>query len=117
MHLVVIAGPDKGTTFLLTVGDHVRLGRSQSTLTRLNDPQVSRIHCELDVEEGRVTLTDSDSAGGTFVNGERVAQQVLRQGDVIKVGGTQLRFLLFDVGTTTLDTNPATEPRAAEPPP
>jgi serine/threonine protein kinase len=44
------------------------------------------------VEAGGATVIDSNSAGGTFVNGERVAQRELRGGDVIQVGDTHLRF-------------------------
>src|SRR6516164_4443732 len=92
MHLVVIAGPDKGRTFELKPAEALRVGRSQSTPTRLSDPHVSRVHCEVRLDGGRVTLTDSKSAAGTFVNGQRVAEQVLKPGDVIRIGETQLRL-------------------------
>src|ERR1700730_18070594 len=73
MQLMVVAGADKGLALALSDEGPVRLGRSQSILTRLTDPHVSRVHCELQVAEGQVVVTDSNSAGGTFVNGKRVS--------------------------------------------
>ena len=93
MQLIVIAGPDKGKSFPLTPGEAILIGRSQATQTRLADPHVSKVHCELEVGEHGATLSDSNSTGGTFVNGKRVSQQELKSGDVIRVGETQLRFV------------------------
>ncbi len=90
--LLIVAGPDKGRSFPLTPGDALLVGRSQATQTRLADPHVSRVHCEIQVEDEGVVVLDSNSTGGTFVNGKRVTQQQLRHGDVIQVGDTQLRF-------------------------
>jgi serine/threonine protein kinase len=92
MQLQVVAGPDKGRTFPLNPGDTLLIGRSQATQTRLADPRVSKVHCELEVGED-VTLSDANSTGGTFVNGKKVTQHTLKPGDVIQVGETQLRFV------------------------
>jgi serine/threonine protein kinase len=91
MQLLVIAGPDKGRSFPLNAGESILIGRSQAIPNRLTDPHVSRVHCEVQVEGDRITLTDSNSVAGTFVNGKKIAQQQLKPGDVIQVGGTQLR--------------------------
>ena len=90
--LVVTAGPDKGRIFELKTGETLLLGRSQATQTRLTDPRVSRVHCEVQVEEDRVSVVDANSAAGTMVNGQRVNEQPLGTGDIIQVGDTQLRF-------------------------
>ena len=90
LQLLVIAGPDKGRAFPLTPDDWLLVGRSRATETRLNDPHASKVHCKVGWSGGQVTVTDHDSTGGTFVNGRRVTQQVLRPGDVIGVGETQL---------------------------
>ena len=101
MQLMVIAGPDKGLAIPLNEEGTVRVGRSQSILTRLTDPHVSRVHCELQVAEGKVVLMDSNSAHGTFVNGKKIARQPLRAGDIIQVGATQLRYDNTDVESET----------------
>jgi serine/threonine protein kinase len=91
-HLYVVAGPDKGRVFELVPGEALVVGRSQTTQTHLADPRVSRVHCEIQVDADGATVVDSNSAAGTFVNGQRVGQRQLRSGDVIQVGDTQLRF-------------------------
>jgi serine/threonine protein kinase len=89
--LLVIAGPDKGRVFQLSEGYTVVVGRSRNTVFKLTDPRVSRVHCDVEVKGKRIFLTDLDSGGGTFVNGQRVTETELRKGDVVKIGDTQLR--------------------------
>ena len=91
MQLVIIAGPDKGRTFPLTPGEPLRVGRSQTTPTRLTDPHVSRVHCEVQLDGKRVTIKDAKSAAGTFVNGQRIAEQTVQPGDIIRIGETELQ--------------------------
>jgi serine/threonine protein kinase len=110
MQLYVIAGPDKGLAIPLTQDGPVRVGRSQSILTRLSDPHVSRVHCEVNAAAGQVILTDSKSAGGTFVNGKRVTRQALRPGDIVQVGATQLRYDNTDVASETSTLTPGALP-------
>jgi serine/threonine-protein kinase len=91
--LEVIAGPDLGRVFLLPESDTVLLGRSRATETRLTDPHVSRVHCHVQVEAGRVRVTDFDSAGGTFINDQPVTCGELKPGDVLRLGTTRLVLL------------------------
>src|SRR5947209_8079186 len=90
--LTVIAGPDQGKSFPVTGTGPVVIGRGHKTATQLADAHVSRVHCEVKLEGGKVLVADLDSAGGTFVNGARVRQQPLQPGDVIQVGHTRLRL-------------------------
>ena len=91
-NFVVIAGPDKGQNFVVHSGTGHRLGRHADAKYSLNDPRVSRFHCEVQFDGGRVTVVDSGGSGGTTINGVKVAQHVLAHGDVVQVGDTQLRF-------------------------
>jgi serine/threonine protein kinase len=103
LHLLVIAGPDKDRSFALRPADPLVIGRSKDTETRLNDPHVSRIHCQVEVEGDEVVVVDRGSAAGTLVNGKRVTRQVLRPGDVVRIGETQLRLESPDLaGQSTL---------------
>jgi serine/threonine protein kinase len=95
--LVVIAGPDKGRLFVLVHGQPLLLGRGRATETRLADLRVSRLHCEVQADAGHVIVRDSNSAGGTFVNGKRVTRRRLRAGDVLQIGDTQLRLEEADI--------------------
>jgi serine/threonine protein kinase len=91
--LVVIGGPDRGRTFPLVAGQTLQIGRSQATATRLTDPTVSRVHCEVEWD-GHQAVVVNISTGGTLVNGKTVAQHDLKPGDVIRVGSSDLRFQL-----------------------
>lgn len=95
--LLVTAGPDRGRVFELGKDDEFLIGRSKATPTRLADPHVSRVHCQLHRAGDQFTLADNDSASGTFVNGQRVTEHRLRPGDVIAIGETQLVFEDQDV--------------------
>ena len=90
--LLVIAGPDQGRVFPLQEGKSLSVGRGQNTETRLKDPQLSRVHCQVTIEGRKIVLLDSGSTSGTLVNGKRVSQQELKPGDVIQIGGTQLHL-------------------------
>ncbi len=91
--LVVIGGPDRGRTFPLVAGQTLQIGRSQATATRLTDPTVSRVHCEVEWD-GHKAVVVNISTGGTLVNGKTIAQHDLEPGDVIRVGSSDLRFQL-----------------------
>src|SRR6516162_5089338 len=93
--LVVIAGPDLGRSFSLVDGQTLVLGRGQNTESRLKDPAISRVHCQVQVDGGKILLSDAGSSSGTQVNGKKLsASQELRPGDVISLGSTQVRYQL-----------------------
>ncbi len=93
--LIVIAGPDRGRCFPLTPGQTLQVGRSQATATKLTDPTISRVHCEIEWAGDKIILINI-STGGTQVNGKAVSQHELKPGDVIRAGSTELRFQLGD---------------------
>ena len=54
---------------------------------------MSRAHAELRFEpQGVWSLTDLGSTNGTFVNGREIGTQLLREGDHITIGMTNLVF-------------------------
>lgn len=68
----------------------VVIGRATDCDVRLSDPGVSRRHVELRHDGHRVRLRDLGSTNGTLVNGTRVTETELRDGDRIRVGSTTL---------------------------
>ena len=54
--LVVISGPDRGRTISLSEGQTLVLGRGESASAQLNDPHVSRVHCQIEVDGGMFRL-------------------------------------------------------------
>jgi len=90
--LQVVRGRTEATSLRLIEGVN-SIGRHDDCLIRIRSSQVSRRHCELFENEGRLIVRDLGSSNGTFVNGKRIgAQQVLNPGDVITVGGVTLRI-------------------------
>jgi serine/threonine protein kinase len=87
--LFITSGPDKGRSFPLVLGETLQVGRSQATATRLTDPTVSRVHCEIEWD-GKRALVINISSSGTHINGHSIAQQELKPGDVMRVGNTEL---------------------------
>lgn len=76
-------------------GDRLLLGRSpQSDLEVSWDPRVSGAHALLERRGSRWVIDDDGlSRNGTFVSGELLrGQRTLRDGDVIRVGGTLIGF-------------------------
>ncbi|MBS2964610.1 FHA domain-containing protein [Actinocrinis puniceicyclus] len=70
--LRIIGGLDAGLSAALAPG-RFRLGRGEEADIRVACRDVSRLHCEIDVDErGGVTVTDLGSSNGTDVNGTRL---------------------------------------------
>jgi len=66
------------------------IGRDPEGDVVLEDRRVSRRHAEIRLRLGRYTLYDLQSTNGTFVNGRRVAEVTLSDGDRIAIGGVEL---------------------------
>jgi serine/threonine protein kinase len=90
LKLSVFAGPDKGLSYRPDEAFTLLFGRSRHADCQLKDLSVSRVHCEVELKGERVTITDLDSNSGTFVNGQRIAEAVLKVGDVVRIGDTQM---------------------------
>lgn len=60
----------------------------------LNSPTVSRRHAWIEYKEGQFWLNAISDANGTFVNDERIQQQVLNNGDQIRFGRIRFQFLI-----------------------
>ena len=66
------------------------IGRDPENDLVLDDRRVSRRHAEIRLRLGRYTLYDLQSTNGTYVNGRRVAELVLSDGDRVQIGGSEL---------------------------
>src|SRR2546423_3730860 len=93
--LAAVAGPLKGSTFLLKDED-VLVGRESSNQICLADPSVSRRHCVIKKEDGQYKIVDLDSLNSTFVNDVPIKERVLKHGDRIRVGDSTLLFHLHE---------------------
>jgi hypothetical protein len=83
--LVVERGPSAGMTFVLPSG-LTTVGRHPESDIFLDDVTVSRQHCRLLLDNNELTVEDSGSTNGTYVNEERVDRASVAPGDVILIG-------------------------------
>ena len=90
MARITIIGPEG--TQERELGEHNTLGRLPGNTHQVLDRIVSKEHCHIDRIEGRYVLKDLGSLNGTFVNGERVSEVVLEDGDELALGSTRVRF-------------------------
>jgi hypothetical protein len=70
----------------------VNLGRRRDNQIVIDDARVSRSHAQLRLRFGHYVVYDLGSSGGTFVNGQRIEECVLRPGDVISLGGVPVIY-------------------------
>lgn len=70
-----------------------RIGRSPDNDLVIDDLMVSRYHALIrELPSGEDELRDLGSSNGTFVNGRGIDRQVLRDGDVVSIGGYLFQF-------------------------
>jgi DNA-binding SARP family transcriptional activator len=78
--------------FVLLADGATLIGRDHGAVVRLVDSRVSRRHAQIDTAGGTSILRDLGSTNGTTVNGKRADDHELHDGDVISIGGVDLRF-------------------------
>jgi hypothetical protein len=79
--------------------DELTFGRTDGDVL-LPDPQVSRRHATVRLEEGHPVIEDLGSTNGTFVNGEQIsAPRELEVGDQVRIGAVALRLKPAPAGT------------------
>jgi Nif-specific regulatory protein len=89
--LVAIAGPATGETFRIDQQEGI-IGRDEENGLAVPDPSISRRHCTLRWTAAGWWVYDLDSFNGTFLNGERVQEAALHDGDRLRAGETEFLF-------------------------
>jgi Inner membrane component of T3SS, cytoplasmic domain len=90
--LAILSGPASGEVFRLTKS-RVVIGRKGADIP-LNDPEISRHHCLLEVRDEFINLKDLDSTNGTFYEEERVRAAMLQDGSQFRIGESVIRVSL-----------------------
>jgi transcriptional regulator with GAF, ATPase, and Fis domain len=89
--LRAVAGPLKGAAFQVSA-EEITIGRQASSQLCVGDPSVSRQHCIIEPSVAGLRIRDLGSNNGTFVNGKRVEECILADGDTIRIGDTLFNF-------------------------
>ncbi|MBZ4418223.1 FHA domain-containing protein [Myxococcus sp. RHSTA-1-4] len=91
--LKFISGKYQGGEFPLKADKQVVIGRSSELDMVLVEDMVSRKHAKIVFSDGKITIEDLGSTNGTFVNGEKVKQARLKEGDRILIGTSILKLV------------------------
>jgi hypothetical protein len=94
-HFSVPHGPLSGRTFPLRFAD-ISIGRALDNDVVLESNDVSRHHMRVEPAGTLLRLIDLGSTNGTRVNGRRVSEHLLRDGDLVELGSTPLLFRVGD---------------------
>lgn len=77
------------------------IGRHEATDLQINSSRVSREHARILHEDGAYRVKDLGSTNGTFLNGQRIEQSVLNDGDLLVVADVELTFFLGQATPTS----------------
>src|SRR5438874_5273220 len=105
--LVLLSAGMTGRTHELKV-DKTTIGRVEDNTFQIAEPSVSSHHCEVLLRGGDIVVHDLNSTNGTFINGEKVTESVLKPGQVLRLGQIEMRL--------ETDAGPAGAPAAAPAP-
>ena len=112
MCLTFVGGPCAGRTSLVIDKKNATIGRGEECDVVLDGETVSRRHCSITKWGAAYFILDS-SRNGTYLNGQRITQVQLRDGDQIRVGQNLLLVHLPSaIGTSALAAK-ATTPQLA----
>ncbi len=89
--LEIISGENAGTQFRLKLGT-TNIGSDESNDIVLNDFSVEFKHAQVVFEPDGFKIYDFNSEKGVFVNGKKVSECILNEGDEIVLGGIRLKF-------------------------
>ena len=92
-----ISGKYQGGEYPLADAGELTIGRSSELDMVLIEDMVSRKHARLTVAPGGITIADLGSTNGTFVDLERIEQQVLNNHMEFRIGSHVLMFIVTDV--------------------
>jgi ketosteroid isomerase-like protein len=83
--LQIDSGPDRGLLFPISE-DTFSIGRALDNGLVLRDPATSLHHAQIECRAGELVVADLESTNGTYVNGERIRQRPLVNGDRLGIG-------------------------------
>ena len=89
--LVVLSEGFTGLTCELKA-DKTTVGRLEDNAFQISEPSISSHHCELTQRGSELLVKDLNSTNGTFINGEKVVEAVLKPGQILRLGQVEMRL-------------------------
>lgn len=100
--LEAISGPVIGRRIEVHGGTILRIGRiGKSDYAIAEDGYLSGVHFSVECDGAQCRIRDLGSSNGTFVNGARIAEQVVRDGDSVVAGGSTFRVHIDEMPSIT----------------
>lgn len=81
--------------------EEILVGRGSDCHIQIKDPKVSRKHAKIKVKAGQLTIEDLGSSHGVLINGERVNDSQLKDGDSLQIGDS---YLQVELGQDSIET-------------
>lgn len=101
--LVLLSEGLTGRTFDLKV-EKTTVGRVEDNTFQIAETSVSSHHAEILLRGPDVVIKDLDSTNGTFINGEKVTEGVLKVGQILRLGMIEMRLETGEPGTAATTT-------------
>ncbi len=98
--LVVLSAGMTGRTQELKV-DKTTIGRVEDNTFQIAVASVSSHHCEVLLRGNEVLVRDLNSTNGTFINGEKVSESVIKPGQILRLGQIEMRLDTDTPATTS----------------
>ncbi|HTV39340.1 MAG TPA: FHA domain-containing protein [Candidatus Sulfotelmatobacter sp.] len=89
--LVVLTQSMAGRSIDLA-GERTTVGRVEDNAFQIAEPSVSSRHCEILLRGEDIVVKDLNSTNGTFINGEKISESVLKPGQTLRLGNVELKL-------------------------
>ena len=89
--LVVLTQSMAGRSYDLAT-ERTTVGRVEDNSFQIAEPSVSSRHCEILLQGGDIVIKDLNSTNGTFINGEKISEGVLKPGQTLRLGNVELKL-------------------------
>ena len=94
--------------------DRTTIGRVEDNTFHIADPSVSSHHCEVQLRGSDIVIRDLNSTNGSFINGNKIEESVLKPGQILRLGQVELKLELEGSATTSAPTAPGSTPAPAK---
>lgn len=89
--LVILNQGMTGRTFDLNV-ERTTVGRVEDNTFQIADASVSSHHAEVILQGSEVLIKDLNSTNGSFINGEKISESILKPGQTLRFGQVELKI-------------------------
>ena len=89
--LVILTQGLTGRAHELNV-DRTTIGRVEDNMFQIAEASVSSHHCEVHLRGNEILIRDLNSTNGTFINGEKITESVLKPGQTLRLGNVELKL-------------------------